>query len=173
MDKRKRPHSEEHKRKISEAHKAFGEKHWMKRPEVIARAKATKASKPPVCYWLGKKRPDITGQNHYLWNGKTPIIEQIRKCVEYYRWRSEVFERDNYTCVLCNAKGVYLHADHIKQFSFIIHEKDIKTLEDALDCQELWDVNNGRTLCKPCHRSIPAYSYNGGRKITFIKEKVY
>lgn len=26
-----------------------------------------------------------------------------------------------------------------------------KTLEDAENCEELWNINNGRTLCKSCH----------------------
>lgn len=36
IDKRKQPHTEEHRRKISEAQRALGKLHWSKRPEVIA-----------------------------------------------------------------------------------------------------------------------------------------
>jgi hypothetical protein len=45
MDKRKQPHTEEHKRKISEAQKALGALHWSKRPEVIAKRVASMAKK--------------------------------------------------------------------------------------------------------------------------------
>ncbi len=160
--------TEEHKRKISEAHKSLVNLHWAKRPEVRLKMSEIRLDKPNR-YWLGKKRPDISNNNHYLWNGMTPLSEQIRKCVEYYKWRSDVFERDHYTCQECQEVGGYLHADHIKQFSFILKEHNIKSMEDALKCKELWDRDNGRTLCKECHRKIPAYSYDGKRKMVFIK----
>ncbi len=172
MDKRKQPHSEEHKRKISESQKALGERHWAKKPETIKKRVAARAALKRAG-WVdpkkGRKRPDITGKNHYLWNGKTPLYEQIRKCLEYRNWRSFVFERDNYTCTTCGESGVYIHADHIKQFAFVISENNIKTFEEALECKELWDVKNGRTLCVPCHRRIPVYTYDGTRKIIFNK----
>lgn len=119
--------------------------------------------------WLGKKRPQITGEKHYLWNGMTPIAEQIRKCFEYRQWRSDVYTRDDFTCQYCGQRGGKLHADHIKQLAFIISENEIKTLEQAIECAELWNLNNGRTLCAPCHRKIPAFSYDRTRKINFIK----
>lgn len=115
----------------------------------------------------GQKRPEITGKNHYLWNGRTPIVEQVRKCLEYRQWRSDVFTRDDFTCQVCGERGGKLHADHIKQFAFIIAENEIKTIEQALDCSELWNLNNGRTLCVPCHRQIPVYTYGGERRIVF------
>ncbi len=168
-------HSEETKTKIRLSHIGI------KRPGVGGRKKGSTMSTETKKlmslnssqHWLGKKRPDISDSNHYLWNGKTPLMEQIRKCVEYFKWRSFVFERDNYTCIECNTSGIYLHADHIKQFAFIVKDNKIETLKQALDCVELWDTDNGRTLCKECHRKIPAYSYDGKRKITFVKVNEY
>jgi len=46
MDKRKQPHTEEHKRKISEAHKSFGENHWAKKPEVKLKMRLSHIGKP-------------------------------------------------------------------------------------------------------------------------------
>ena len=60
--------------------------------------------------------------------------------LEYRKWRSAVFARDNYTCQICNQYGVTLHADHI------IRWKDNEELR--------LDINNGRTLCVPCHYYI-------------------
>lgn len=52
-------------------------------------------------------------------------------------WRKSVFERDNYTCQMCNTKGGYLEADHIKPWAYF---------------EELrFELSNGRTLCRPCH----------------------
>jgi len=36
----------------------------------------------------------------------------------------------------------------------------INSLEEALNCEELWNVNNGRTLCRKCHNKTKTY----GRK---------
>lgn len=33
----------------------------------------------------------------------------------------------------------------------IIIDNEIQTLNNAKLCKELWDINNGITLCKLCH----------------------
>jgi len=100
-----------------------------------------------------KERPEISGERHWNWKGGiTPLTHLIRNCFEYRQWRSDVFTRDNFTCVLCGASGTCLEADHFpKLFSSVMKEYEIKTLEQALSCEELWNINNGRTLCKSCH----------------------
>jgi hypothetical protein len=118
---------------------------------------------------LGKGNPKISGPNHYLWNGRTPLINRIRKSVEYYRWRTAVFERDNYTCQGCKTRGGALHADHIKQLVFVVSDNKLTTYKQVRNCKELWDTSNGRTLCVPCHRAVPVYSYDGTREVTFHK----
>ena len=35
----------------------------------------------------------------------------------------------------------------------------IKSVDDARKCDELWDTNNGRTLCRDCHRKTDTYGY--------------
>ena len=92
------------------------------------------------------------GKKSHFWKGGiNPLIIKIRRCFEYRQWRSDVFTRDNFTCQECNQKGLYLEAHHIKSFSKIIEENNIKTFEEALNCEELWNINNGLTLCKDCH----------------------
>lgn len=60
-----------------------------------------------------------------------------RNNTQYRRWKQAVLERDNYTCTRCGSKE-NLHVHHIKSFS---------------EFPELrYDVNNGATLCKECHR---------------------
>lgn len=54
-------------------------------------------------------------------------------------WRRAVFERDQYTCQQCGAKGVKLNAHHITPW--------------CLDSRKRFDPNNGITLCIKCHRA--------------------
>lgn len=104
---------------------------------------------------LGKKNPNAGkfGKEHPKWKElkKRPFYASIRQLFKYRQWRSDIFTRDNYTCVLCGKSG-YIEADHYPiRFIDIIRKHEIKMLEQALDCEELWSINNGRTLCRPCH----------------------
>lgn len=87
---------------------------------------------------------------HWWKGGITPINKLIRSSFEYKNWRNKVFERDNWTCVICkkrngNGKAVYLEADHKKPFAYY------KKLR--------FDINNGRTLCKSCHIKTETFAY--------------
>lgn len=90
---------------------------------------------------LGDKNPSWKG-------GVTPVNTKIRMSAEYKEWRMLVFKRDRFTCVLCGIKNgmgkkIVFHADHIKRFS------DYPELRLLLE--------NGRTLCKPCHQTTENY----------------
>lgn len=87
----------------------------------------------------GVKKPEISGSKHGSWKGGIyPQHLAIRSSIEYKRWRSMVFERDGYACVICkDSSGGNLNADHIKPFS--------RFPELRLD------VDNGRTLCITCY----------------------
>lgn len=66
--------------------------------------------------------------------------------------------RDRFTCQICGQVGGQLQVDHFpKTFSEIIKQHGIKSLEDAIACQDLWDETNNRTLCKPCHMKTDTY----------------
>lgn len=87
--------------------------------------------------------------------GRTALAMIIRGSFFYRQWRSDVFTRDGFTCVLCGRTKCYVEADHFpKRFSSIITEYGITSLSDAILCDELWNLNNGRTLCKQCHLSL-------------------
>lgn len=63
-----------------------------------------------------------------------------RSSADYKNWRTSVFEKDNYTCQRCNKKGGQLEAHHIKPWASFPKER--------------FDVENGITLCKKCHKKI-------------------
>lgn len=97
--------------------------------------------------------PFKKGASHPNWNnGKTEKLRNIVKGNREYKiWRSKVFERDQWTCQNCKKVGGILNAHHIKYFRNIVREFNIKTFNDALSCELLWDINNGITLCEECH----------------------
>lgn len=103
---------------------------------------AHKGQKP---WSIGKHRVDMQGKNHWNWRGGiNPENMKVRRSLEYKLWRESVFKRDNYTCVWCGSKNghgkrVILNADHIKPFALF------PELRLAID--------NGRTLCVPCHKT--------------------
>lgn len=106
-----------------------------------------------------------TGDDHWNWKGGTsPLRKKIQALNKYRTWRACVFERDDYTCVLCNKRGGRLNADHIKPFSQIIEEHGITSAKQAKGCAELWDTDNGRTLCIPCHQQTDTYGYKSVRR---------
>lgn len=103
-----------------------------------------------------------TGESNHNWKGGYSLIDKsIRSMVENKEWRTNVFIRDKWTCQTCSIRGVYVTAHHIKSFSKIIKEHKIKTREEARRCSELWDINNGVTLCEECHKLTDNYCGKG------------
>jgi len=92
-------------------------------------------------------------ENHPNWKGGiTPLHKQIQMCREMENWRIAIFERDNYKDWFsgCNVNGNG-EVHHIKSRRKIIKENRITTIEQALNCSDLWDINNGITMLKTSH----------------------
>jgi hypothetical protein len=91
------------------------------------------------------------GENHSCWKGGHKSISYIiRKCRSYKKWQEQVLERDDYTCQQCDATE-HIEVHHLKEMKTIIEEYNIKTLEESMECKELWDTDNGQSLCVHCH----------------------
>lgn len=110
------------KKRIRErGHPMAGRKH---RPESRAKQSAAKRGNGGPGHWNyknGKSR-------HY------PLGPDARN------WRTEVFERDDYTCQRCGVRGGYLEAHHIEPWA----ERPELRFEPA----------NGMTVCRECHAAI-------------------
>jgi hypothetical protein len=91
----------------------------------------------------------MKGSKNVLWKGGiTPINTKIRMSLEYKLWREAVFKRDNWTCIWCGARSkvgekVEIQADHIKPF--------------AKYPELRFSIDNGRTLCRPCHKTTDTW----------------
>lgn len=106
--------------------------------------------------WISK---NTRGDKRYNWKGERSKKNEIRSSFQYKNWRSSIFSRDAFSCCECGAHGVILEAHHIKPFWELVEEaKNKYPLLDivyaALIYPPLWDISNGKTLCKKCHRNI-------------------
>lgn len=170
LGKKLPPFTEEHKRKISLSNTG------KKVPSMIGNKNAkgythTAEAKLKISI-SGKNRKDtperilakslrMRGDRCNFWKGGvTPLQRTLRGCFNTRLWRSDIFTRDNYTCQICGKRGGELNADHYpKTFIGILMEYEIKTYEEAINCEELWNINNGRTLCKECHKNTDTYGH--------------
>jgi len=97
---------------------------------------------------LGKMR----GADNPTWNGGiTPLRKAVRESSEMYEWKKKVMERDGYKDIYTGEVG-YLEVHHKTPFEELLRKYNIQTLEDARNCKELWDVDNGETMLKRNHR---------------------
>jgi hypothetical protein len=90
----------------------------------------------------------------------TPLLKlKIRNTTKYLNWRLSILKRDNFICKICHTsvkdnKHLRLEVHHPRAFDDICNECKISTIEQALECKELWNVNNGISVCYRCHKDL-------------------
>lgn len=119
--------SPEYRAKLREAH--LGQVAWNKG---LKGAQDAWNKGKPATWVIGAKNPRWKG-------GITSTNRLLRESIDAREWREAVFIRDHFTCQSCGQIGGKLQADHIRLWS--------------KHPELCFDVNNGQTLCKPCHRS--------------------
>jgi hypothetical protein len=82
----------------------------------------------------------VSGENSYLWKGGITKASKLERSKFRYKIQKMVLERDNYTCQMCNIRGVSLQVDHIQSWSEYVELR--------------FDMNNCRTLCQKCHYKV-------------------
>jgi 5-methylcytosine-specific restriction endonuclease McrA len=91
---------------------------------------------------IGEAR-DYWGPKSPNWNSDLSDEEREsrRDIAAQKRWREQIYKRDEYTCQKCrDDSGGNLNAHHI--------------IPHCADKEMAWSLENGVTLCSPCHRAF-------------------
>ena len=96
----------------------------------------------------------LSGDKHYNWKGGYSQAYRERRNGQYAHWRKQVFGRDDYTCRDCGIKGVYITAHHVKSFAYYPNLR--------------YEIDNGLTLCEPCHSKTDNYKGRGKIQLASI-----
>lgn len=91
-----------------------------------------------------------SGEKCHLWRGgiwkkNRREYDKYSKTAEWGYWRREVFERDNYICQDCKKSGSKvgrLEPHHIIPIRVLIKNNQLNLI---------YEVSNGKTLCRECH----------------------
>lgn len=147
-------HTEEAKKKIKKNH---------------ARLSGENASNwsggKPLCMHCGERKKSYIGKycGHCAklgdrcphWKGgKTKLFKSIRNSKKYKKWRLFIISNNKLECSVCSTGGVIgkeLFVDHIIALSDIMKKYSVSTIKQAYLIPEIWDVSNGRILCRSCH----------------------
>ena len=155
----RQPKSDLAKRRMSEAKKG-------KLPQNIGALKASRVGTNNSAEQIQRQKESLAkpevkdrmkeshvGEKNVNWkNGITPLKERIRESSRYYEWRNAIYKRDNYTDVTTGEKGDGdLNAHHLIPFAEIMDRNHITTYEEAMACEELWDISNGITMLEKNH----------------------
>lgn len=165
-------HREEAKRMypITEAQKnalELGRKKGKIRPIGIPQTEETKRKRSITAKHTYEIHPEIAiergkrsrAENHYRWNGgSSKLNTSIRTMTENRKWMDSVKARDK-VCARCGS-SVNLESHHIKPVAEILEKNKIANRTDARNCDELWDLCNGITLCRKCHYDDHGRKYN-------------
>jgi len=127
----------------------------------IGRKHLSRKSPPPMAELTRKKISEFnkgrySGKNNHFWKGGvTPKHRRLRSSVEYKQWRETVLERDNWHCQFCGIRQGWNKS--LKQQTIL----DVDHIKPFCSYPELrFDIDNGRTLCRDCHKKTPTW----GRK---------
>jgi hypothetical protein len=98
-------------------------------------------------------RKSIRGKNNNNWNGgTTEFFKTIRELPEMTEWKINILKRDDYRDCFTGQRGNHnLDVHHIIPMSVILMKNNIDNVEDALNCKELWNVDNGISMFKKSH----------------------
>lgn len=106
-------------------------------------------------------RKCFRGELSPSWKGGVSSVQSlVRNMPENKQWVKQCMYRDGYKCLECNvvSNGTNLQVHHKKQFALILKENEIDSIEKARLCEELWDNDNGMTICRECHKKTESFN---------------
>ena len=111
------------------------------------------------------------GENHPAWKGgrkslrvRCPLLYTIRNHPKYIEWRKAVCDAWD---LPFRCKGIQIH--HLKPVTQILKDNNITTLEQALECAELWNVKNGVPLTTGEHHILSIMERHKRVSIGFLE----
>lgn len=137
--------SEEHKRKISEAHKAKGELHWCKRPEIRESIRQTLLGHVQSQETIQKRVVQFTGKKHWQWKGARAGYVPIHSWVVRQLGRPD-------KCEQCGKIG-YGHQMHWANLDHAYKRNLTDWVRLCAKCHMKYDLENGLrklgAICMP------------------------
>ena len=153
--RKRKPFTKETKEKMSKARKGIRYSEKTKKKMSIAKKgkplsdeHKAKIKENNCRYWLGKKRLDMIGKNHFNWQGGKSFEPYTTDWTETLR--RSIRERDRYTCQLCG-----------KEPAICVHHIDY----DKKNC----NPNNLIILCRSCNSKV---NKNRSYWINYFKIKI-
>jgi len=129
--------------------------------------KMSQAAKSRPSCWIGRKHSAETKEKisktlREKFGSRQTVNKNVRDYYKVREWIREIFTRDNWTCQACGAhngegKAIILEAHHKIPLSQII---GTLSFEEAITLSELYDKNNGITLCRKCHMKLHGWKCN-------------
>ena len=128
---------------FKEGHEPYGAKPWLGKEFSDDHKKRLSESLKGRLF-SDEHKQNLRGDKHWNWKGgKTSINNRIR-CRhrrELHEWKMKVLKRDDFTCQICKRNDISVFAHHKVPLSE--------------DNPEKWfDVNNGLTVCRSCHKKL-------------------
>lgn len=107
------------------------------------------------------------------WQGGISTLQKtIRRSYKFVKWHRDVYKKNGKVCCMCGDSGGPFQIDHIKPFSVLIVENNLKDIEDANSCELLFDINNGRVMCIPCHKKTDTYGMGTKKMLKEIRSTI-
>lgn len=144
--------TEEVKNKVSEGLKRHIEKDPQAFKEQCKRAVAVAWSHPETKAFHVNRMKGKRGKESIAWkNGNSTWASNVRASEKMKAWTLDVLKRDGFTCRFTGQRGGSLNVHHIVQLKTLFKIYNVKSFEDAMNCEALWDVDNGVTMAESFH----------------------
>ncbi len=98
------------------------------------------------------RQEEVQNKKQEEFQRKSDFMDRIRQTPRYQRWKEEVQEKCGNKCQIDKSHADrYAEVHHLVSLYKILKQNNIVSIEGALGCRQLWDIDNGIVLCKECH----------------------